>query len=140
MARANKALLPCSTQASMTELFNASESQVLVPILGTQQVYVAIKQVVALYSQTPFKCSIARSPEKVRAICAGKPRSHHFKTMQGFFCLFVCFVDIIVANAESGRSLLKEPLHSCSPPANRPYLEKKISAIKKSCLTLFFCV
>ena len=36
----------------------------IAPFLGTQWVYVAIKQVVALCSQTPFKCFIAGPPEK----------------------------------------------------------------------------
>lgn len=41
---------------------------------GTRQVYAAIKQVVVLCSQFPFKCSTVQ----VRAIRTGKPESCHF--------------------------------------------------------------
>ena len=62
----NTALPACSTQSSMAELFIASESHVHCPILGTQWDYAAIKQGVAVCSQTLFKCSIAIPLERVR--------------------------------------------------------------------------
>ena len=51
-----------------------------IPFLDTQPVYVVIKLVIALCSQTPFKYSIAGPPKRVRAIHAGKLGSHHFET------------------------------------------------------------
>ena len=80
----NSALPACSTQSSMAELFIASESHVHCPIFGTQWVYLAIKQVVALCSQTPFKCSIAGLPERVKVICPDKSGSWKKKTCTVF--------------------------------------------------------
>ena len=40
------------------------------PAPGMQRVYVAIKQLVALCSQIPLKCSIARPPKSSKALCA----------------------------------------------------------------------
>ena len=76
VARANTALPACSTQSNMVEACSLPlRAMYIVPFLGTQWVYVAIKQVVALCSQTPFQSSVAGPPERVRAVCAGKPGS-----------------------------------------------------------------
>ena len=40
------------------------------PTPGMQQVYVTFRQLVALYSQTPFKCSLSGPPERDRAVLA----------------------------------------------------------------------
>ena len=62
MARTNTALPACSAQFNMAYLLPL-RAMYIAPFLGTQQVYVAIKQIIACFSQTPFKCSIAAPPE-----------------------------------------------------------------------------
>ena len=57
----------------------------IVPFSGTHLVYVGIKQVVAVCSQTLFKYSIAGPPERVRALPAGEPGSHCFLKKQHSF-------------------------------------------------------
>ena len=53
MARANPALPANSAQSHMAEIFLLSlQTMYIAPFLSTQHVYVAIKQVVALCSQT----------------------------------------------------------------------------------------
>ena len=83
IARGNTELSACPSQSSMVELLDASESHVHCPILGIDQVYVAIKQVVALCLQTPFKCSIAGPPQSL--YWQHDPGSH-FKTVSALNC------------------------------------------------------
>ena len=85
ISRGNTALPACPAQSSMVELFAASESHVHSPILGTQPVYVAIKQVVALCSQTPFKCSIAGPPERVRVCVSSMAQKTDISKLWNFF-------------------------------------------------------
>ena len=87
VARANMALPACSAWSNMVETcLRPMRVKLTAPFLGTQQVYVIIKQVVALCSQTPLKCIIAGPPEKVRAICAGEPGKSCFE-IEGFLLL-----------------------------------------------------
>ena len=61
MARTNSSTLPvCFTQSNMVEVCSlALQARLTAPASGTQPVYAAIKQHVALCSQIPFKCSVA---------------------------------------------------------------------------------
>ena len=71
-----KAVLPFgSTQFNMLEEVGSLLLKPFSPPrskVGLQQVYISIKQVVALCSRTPFKCSIARPPERVRVDAGSK--------------------------------------------------------------------
>ena len=78
------------TQSDMAELFVAFESHVHSPILGIQLVYVAMKQVVALYSQTPFKCFIAKPPERVRVHAHSMVQKAAISKLQLFFFVLLC--------------------------------------------------
>ena len=69
------------------QMFAASGAMLTAPFLGTQPVYVAIKQVVTLCSEIPFKFSIARPPERVR-VCAGSTAEKAgFSKWHSFFLL-----------------------------------------------------
>ena len=81
------------------------------PAPGTQWVYVTIKQLVSLSSQSPFKCSITGPPERARTI----PCQH-----------------------EPGSRLLKKP-HCCLQPANRAYLKKIKCSYQEAVLGSHFC-
>lgn len=91
----------------MAEVCSLPAPQVMLtaPFPGTQQVYVDIKQVVALCSQTPFKCSIAASPERVRVVHAASTNQEAF-----------------LKEPYSFGSFLKE----LWPPTNRAHLGKKM--------------
>ena len=60
MAKTKATLSLGSTQFNMAEVHSVLTLRVMLTaqLLGTQQVYVAIKQVVAFCSQTPTKCSV----------------------------------------------------------------------------------
>ena len=106
--RANFVLPAFSAQFNMAKAFTSSETIYITPFLGTQQIYVSIKQVVALCSQTSLKCSVAGPPERVRVSLAGEPGSH----------------TVFVSTSELGSLLLKE-LCLCLFLTNRVYLRKK---------------
>ena len=68
MGRTNcTALLVGSAWSNMAEVNLPLLVMFTAPAPGMHQVYVLIKQVVALCSQTPLNCSIAGPPEKERA-------------------------------------------------------------------------
>ena len=69
------------------------------PFLGTQLVYVAIKQAIAVCSQNPFKCSVS---ERVRAHAGSMAQEAAVSKCCAFFS----------ATAESGKPLLKEMWHA----------------------------
>ena len=106
IGRGNTALPACSAQFCKMALFAASESHVHFPFLGTQPVYVAIKQVVSLWSQTPFKCSVA-GPRQSLYLAAWLRKLQPFQNSIAFS-----------ATSESEKPLLKE-LCLCLLMANR---------------------
>ena len=87
--------------------------------VGLQQAYVAIKQVVALCSQTPFKCSIAGPPERVRVNASSTAQEATILKPHMVFFLSSSF---FFATAESGIPLLKESCF-CLLLANRAHLK-----------------
>ena len=59
----------------------------IAPVSGTQQAYVVIMQVVVHSSQIPFKCSIAKPPEKVRVSTGNKAQKAGMSKWRDFFFL-----------------------------------------------------
>lgn len=72
MARASSVTLPVgSAPSNMVEVCSPCLWAMLTTSApGAQWVYIAIKQLVALCSQNPFKCSVARPPKKARTFHA----------------------------------------------------------------------
>lgn len=71
-ARTNAMALPVGfTLSKMEEVCSPPlQAMFTIPTPGPKQVYVTIKQLVACYSLTLFKGSVAGPPETARAICA----------------------------------------------------------------------
>ena len=118
MARTKAALPFDSAQSNMVEVhLLLLWTMVTILFSDTQWLYVAIKHVIALCSQTPFKCTIARPLKRVRTICASEHKTTVFKESAVF-----------TPKVES-ENLLKEA-HLCFPSANRV----------RSCGKLFLCL
>ena len=62
--------MPYSIGLGVYKIIYLIEIYLSLYIPGTQWVYVVIKQLVALCSQTPCKCSVAEPPERTRAVHA----------------------------------------------------------------------
>ena len=74
MARDNMALPTCSAQSNIPEACSLPlRAMHIAPFLGTQQVYVAIKQAVTLCLQKTFKCSIAEPESKPFVLANQEP-------------------------------------------------------------------
>ena len=93
------------------------------PFSGTQWVYVAIKRISSLCSQTPLKCCVSEPLEIVRVVHDGEQGTNFFK--RGYI--------VLTAKAES-ENLLREP-HLYFLPANRQ--ETRISF---QVLSGFMCI
>ena len=80
------ALLVGSTQFNMVKISLSLQAMLTDPVPGPQHVNVITKQLLALFLQTPFKCSAPGTPKRVRAIC-GASKNQKFSLKESCLCL-----------------------------------------------------